>query len=80
MQVFSCIVTVAEEKDPDPRSSYSVKSFLHELQQHADSIHIDPHVFNGALLYFWHQQHIQAVQGEVAQQVNSMAEKEGGWS
>lgn len=57
---------------------YLVKLFLHEIQQHVDSIHVDPHVLNWALLHFGHQQYIQAGQREVTKQVNSMAEKKKG--
>lgn len=45
--------------------SYPVKSFLHKFQQHVDSIHVDPHVLNGALLHLGHQQYIQTGQREV---------------
>lgn len=55
--------------------SYPVKFSLHELQQHVDSIHVDPHVLDGALLHLGHQQYIQTGQREVTQQINSMAEK-----
>lgn len=57
---------------------YPVEPFLHEIKQHVDSIHVDPHVLNWALLHFGHQQYIQTGQREVTKQVNSMAKKKEG--
>lgn len=39
--------------------SYPLQSFLCEIQQHVNSIHVDPQILNGALLHFGHQQNIQ---------------------
>lgn len=58
--------------------SHPVKFFFHEFQQHVDSIHVDPHVLDGALLHLGHQQYIQTGQRQVTQQVNSMAGKKRG--
>lgn len=54
--------------------TYSVKSFLHEVQQYVDCIHINTHVLCGALLYFWYQEYVQAGKGQVTKQVDHMTE------
>lgn len=58
--------------------SYSVKSFLHEAQQHVDRIHVHAHVLSGALLDFRYQEHVQAGKRQVPKQVDHMAEGQTG--
>lgn len=55
--------------------SYPLQPFLCEIQQHVDSIHVDPHILNGALLHFGHQQNIQTGQRKVTQQIHCVAEE-----
>lgn len=59
--------------------TYSVNSFLHEVQQHVDCIHINTHVLSGALLYFWYQEYIEAGKGQVTKQVDHMTVEKTGW-
>lgn len=59
--------------------THSVESFLHEVQQHVDCVHINTHVLSGALLYFWCQEYVQAGKGQVPQQVDHMTEGKTGW-
>lgn len=54
--------------------TYSVEFLLHEVQQHVDCIHVNTHVLSGTLLYFWYQEYVQALKGQVTQQVDHMTE------
>lgn len=58
--------------------SYPVKSFLHEVQQHVDRIHVHAHVLRGALLDFRDQEHVQAGKRQVPEQVDHVAEGKTG--
>lgn len=54
-------------------STHPVQAPLQEVQEDADRIHVDAHVLQRARPHFGSQEHIQTLEGQVAQQVDCVA-------